>query len=148
MRVAAVMEPVRIADFEPGYLAGVLRLTEAEGWPSFAADPERALRVLSAPGVYAVVGLAGETVVGFARALGDGELTAYLAELAVDSAYRGRGVGRQLIDAVFARCGAIRIDLLAEPSAEDFYRLLPHRQKPGYRLYPRPAPVDRSGDDE
>lgn len=127
---------MEIVDFAAEYLPGVLRLTEAEGWPSFAADPARALRVLTAPGVRAVVALDDGAVVGFARALSDGELSAYLAELAVAPDYRGRGLGRRLVEAVLARCGAIRLDLLAEDGSEGFYQRLPHRQKPGFRVYP------------
>jgi ribosomal protein S18 acetylase RimI-like enzyme len=128
--------PVEIVDFAPEYLAGVLALTEAEGWPSFGADPERALRVLTAPGVYTLVALSEGRVIGLARALGDGELSAYLAELAVAPAYRGQGIGGRLIEAVFARCGAIRLDLLSEPESEGFYERRLHRRKPGFRLYP------------
>ena len=127
---------MEIVDFAAEHLPGVLRLTEAEGWPSFGADPARALRVLTAPGVRAVVTLDEDEVVGFARALTDGELSAYLAELAVAPEYRGRGVGRRLVAAVLARCGAIRLDLLAEDGSEGFYERLPHRRKPGFRVYP------------
>ena len=38
--------------------------------------------------------------------------------------------------AVLARCGAIRLDLLAEDGSEGFYERLPHRRKPGFRVYP------------
>lgn len=45
-------------------LEGVVRLCDHEGWPSFGADPERAHRVLTAPGVTAVVARDGSEVVG------------------------------------------------------------------------------------
>jgi len=137
-----VAEAVTIVDFEPRHLDGILRLSTAEGWPSFAADPARALRVLTAPGVRTLVAeRAGNgEVVGFARALGDGELTAYLAELAVVPELRGQGIGVRLVEVTLARCGAIRLDLLAEPESEGFYRRLPHREKPGFRVYPKVRP--------
>lgn len=48
-------------------LSGVLCLCEAEGWPSFPADPEQALRALTAPGVVTVVAVENHAVVGFAQ---------------------------------------------------------------------------------
>ena len=48
----------------------------------------------------------------------------------------GQGLGRALIDDLFARTGANRIDTLAEVDAAGFYESLPHKTKPGFRLYP------------
>ncbi|MCY1140222.1 hypothetical protein OWR29_19660 [Actinoplanes sp. Pm04-4] len=70
---------VQIRPFEPGDLPGVLHLCEAEGWPSFPANPPRALRILTAPGVTTVVALDAGAVIGFAELFSDGELQAYLA---------------------------------------------------------------------
>jgi hypothetical protein len=70
------------ARFSPSQLDGVLRLCTAEGWPSFAADPESAVRVLTAPGVTTVVALESGEVIGFAQLFSDGELQAYLATMA------------------------------------------------------------------
>jgi hypothetical protein len=36
--------------FDAVHLDGVLRMCTAQGWPTFAADPDRALRALLAPG--------------------------------------------------------------------------------------------------
>lgn len=65
------------------HLRGVLRLCEAEGWPSMPADPDQAVRALTAPGVLTVVAVADEEVVGFAQMLTDGEIQAYLCNMAV-----------------------------------------------------------------
>lgn len=116
-------------------LARVMALTRAEGWPSYASDPERTRRALTAPGVRCLVASVDGEVAGWAQALTDGETTTYLALLVVAPAYRGQGVGRGLVAEVFRACGVARIDLLAEPDSEAFYRRLPHRAKPGYRLY-------------
>ncbi len=118
------------------HIDGVLHLTAQEGWPSLSADPERAWGVMTAPGVIAVVAVDGGEIVGFARALTDGAITTYLAELVVAPSCRGRGIGRRLIDEVFSRCGTTRMDLLVDGAAEAFYRAFQHRQLPGYRIYP------------
>lgn len=134
-------EQVLVAAFAPEHLSGVLRLCEAEGWPSFPADPSRALRAFTAPGVRTVVALHGRDIVGFAHVLSDGEVQAYLSLLVVDAAWRRRGVGHALVVECFRRAGAQRLDVLSDEGASGFYESYRHRQLPGYRLFP-PGPEE------
>jgi ribosomal protein S18 acetylase RimI-like enzyme len=127
---------MEVRSFEPDDLHGVLRLCEAEGWPSFPADAARALRILTAPGVTTVVAVDNGGVVGFAELFSDGELQAFLANLAVDSAKRGAGIGRQLVAEALRQAGGERVDLLSEEDAAGFYRTFANFEKPGFRLYP------------
>lgn len=124
------------ARFSPSQLEGVLRLCTAEGWPSFAADPERAVRVLTAPGVTTIVAVESREVIGFAQLFSDGELQAYLATMAVKQTRRGEGIGRSLITEAVRIAGGQRIDLLSEENAASFYQSFPHFKIPGFRLYP------------
>jgi ribosomal protein S18 acetylase RimI-like enzyme len=55
--------------------------------------------------------------------------------LIVDRHARGQGIGRALVDELFSRSGLTRIDLLSEDASTRFYESLPHKVKPGYRLY-------------
>lgn len=138
---------VEIRSFQPADLTGVLRLCEAEGWTSYTADPLRALRVLTAPGVTTVVALSGSQVVGFAELFSDGELQAYLANVAVHVDHRGQGLARRLVVEGLRRAGGERVDLLSEDDAVGFYRSFPHKVKPGYRIYPfsRPGQGGQAG---
>jgi ribosomal protein S18 acetylase RimI-like enzyme len=122
-------------DFTAGDLEGVLALTRAEGWPSYAADPARALRALTAPGIATVVAEEEGTVIGFATAGSDGEIQSYLINIAVADAHRGKGIGKALIAALFARSNAGRMDLLSTEGGEAFYRAFPHRTLPGFRIF-------------
>jgi len=115
-------------------LPGIIAICEAEGWPSLPADPERAHRILTNPGVTSYVAVDDDEVVGFAYLLSDGEVQAYLASMAVVASRRGQGIGTGLVREAFAACGAERIDLLS--SADGFYDRLVHTRLPGYRLYP------------
>ncbi|MGH3549545.1 MAG: GNAT family N-acetyltransferase [Pseudonocardiaceae bacterium] len=125
-----------MAAFKSMHLDGVLRLCTAEGWPTFPADPQRALRALLAPGAATVVALdQADAVIGFAHALTDG-VTAYLAELLVTPEHRSRGLGRQLIAEVLQQCRVARMDVITD-TAEGFYETLPHRCYAGFRLYPQ-----------
>lgn len=133
---------VECVPFTDEHLPGVLHLCEQEGWPSFPADPARAARALTAPGVVTVVAMENEEVCGFAQMLTDGEIQAYLCDVAVAVSARGRGVGRALVEAAFRRSGAQRVDLLSLDESEGFYRSFVHRTLPGYRIYPGPHEAD------
>ena len=127
--------------FATEHIDGVLRLCEAEGWPSLPADRDRALRALTGRGVVTVIASEGGAVVGFARMLTDGEIHACLVNLVVALPLRRRGVGKRLVEEAFARSGAERVDLYAGGEDSDaFYRSFKHKPFPGYRIYPERDP--------
>jgi predicted N-acetyltransferase YhbS len=130
---------VELVAFAQEHLPGVLKLYEAEGWPSFPQDPPRARQALTAPGVVSLVAVEDGEVVGLARLLTDGALEAYLCELVVAEKVRRKGVGRRLVEETFARSGARRLDTLSAEGSEGFYASFRHRSFPGYRLYPGPS---------
>jgi ribosomal protein S18 acetylase RimI-like enzyme len=92
--------------------------------------------VLTAPGVTTVVAVGEDVVIGFAEVFSDGEIQAFLANVAVAEQHRGQGVGRALVQEALRQSGAERMDLLSEDAAVDFYASFPHFRKPGFRLYP------------
>jgi ribosomal protein S18 acetylase RimI-like enzyme len=129
-----------VVSFDATLLDAVVGLCTDEGWPTFPADPERALRALLAVGTVTVVAVDDHgAVVGFAHALTDG-VSAYLAELLVAPTHRDRGIGRELVSEVFRRCGTGWMDLLSTDRAQGFYQAMPHRRFTGLRLY-QPGPV-------
>jgi len=106
--------------------------------------------------------LAGVAVVSFVWTLEHGGLAAWLDELYVDESARRRGLGRALVDAVFALAhehGAVAVDLEVEvghDAAERLYRRMGfHRHRRAHwvrRLDGGPppgagAPGDHHGDD-
>jgi ribosomal protein S18 acetylase RimI-like enzyme len=124
------------------YLDGVMRLCEAEGWPSYTSAAEQTWRTLTAPGSCTMVAVESDHVVGFVQLQSDGVVEAHLSLIAVARDRRRRGIGRRLIEEAFARSGAQRIDLVSTEGAEDFYRSFAHRAFPGFRIYPE---RDRGG---
>jgi len=127
---------VNLAQYERGHLLGIVALCEAEGWPSFPADHERAHAVLTAPGVTAVVALDDDgEVIGFAYLQSDGHIQAHLSELAVSATHRRKGVGRALLEYAMPLTGAQRIDLVTD-TAEAFYSSFDHHTFKGFRIYP------------
>lgn len=75
-------------------------LLSINGWASRVADPALFARLLSQSQLALVAverGEDGERVIGFLRALTDGIFNGYISMLVVDAAWRGRGVGRALV---------------------------------------------------
>lgn len=125
--------------FLPADLDGVIELCRAEGWESYSADQQRTLRALTGPGVITIVATREQEVCGFAQMLSDGAIRAYLANIAVAARWRGIGIGRRLIEQLFAEAGPLYVDLLATEAAGRFYETMRHRRLPGYRIYGRSA---------
>ncbi len=73
----------------------------------------------------------GDRLVGIARTLTDFTYVAYLADLAVDSAYQRRGSGRRLVEETKRRLWPeCMIVLLAAPKANDYYPKLGFEPNP------------------
>jgi hypothetical protein len=84
-----------LSTYDVSRLAGVVALCEAEGWTSYAEDPDRTHAVLTAPGVTTVVALVDEQVAGFAYLQSDGQIQAHLSLIAVSEAHGRRGIARR-----------------------------------------------------
>jgi ribosomal protein S18 acetylase RimI-like enzyme len=131
---------MEIVSYEPRFLDALLRLCKQEGWISFAANPERAGRAMTGPGVTALVAVEGagteQQPLGFSQAVGDGCFGGYLCMLLVDPQARGRGIGKLLVERTLAESGVLRLDLLSSDRAMSLYERFPHNKIPGFRLYP------------
>jgi ribosomal protein S18 acetylase RimI-like enzyme len=94
---------VTVVPFEPEFLPGVLRLCEAEGWPTYPDDPDLAMQTFLDEGTLTLVALTEqEEVAGFVHALAD-PTRMYICELAVDPAHRRQGLARALVEGLFRR---------------------------------------------
>ena len=112
----------------------IARLSTTVQWPSLT-DPEVVRRVCTAPGAAAYVAVEGDTLVGWAQALGDGVLQAHLSFVAVHPAHRRRGIARLLVVATFQATRTKRMDLITD-SADGFYESFAHKRMSGFRIYP------------
>jgi len=93
------------------------------GWP-VAPSPERHLELLR--GSHSVeLGLDGDAVVGFATAISDGVLCAFIPLLEVLPGYRQRGIGSELMRRLLEQLGDFyMVDLCCDAGLEPFYRRL------------------------
>jgi GNAT superfamily N-acetyltransferase len=96
-----------------------------EGWPN-PPDAERHLAHLrGADAVVLAVDPESGEVVGFVSAIGDGVLTAFIPLLEVLPAWRGQGIGTELMRRILARLGdRYSIDLSCDEELVRFYERL------------------------
>ncbi len=92
-------------------------------------DRERLAKMLANASLILTARCEGR-IVGVARALTDGAYSTYLADLAVDAAWQGRGIGRELIRRTHKAAGeGTSLILLAAPKARSYYPhigMIPH----------------------
>jgi ribosomal protein S18 acetylase RimI-like enzyme len=69
----------------------------------------------------------GDKLVGFGRAISDGEYQAALYDCAVLDEYQGKGLGRLIIEKILSKIPQCNVILYASPEKEGFY------EKQGFR---------------
>jgi ribosomal protein S18 acetylase RimI-like enzyme len=127
MSGAASIEP-----FARVNLDELIALFAVEGWTEYTDDAERTHRALSAPGVTTLVAVAGGRVVGAVQVQSDGEIQAHVSLLLIDSQWRGRGLGSELLREGLERAGGLRLDIRTR--TEGYYERLGASRSLGYRL--------------
>ena len=80
-----------------------------------------------------LVAIDGNNIVGVVRALSDGKITTYIAEIIVDINYRGKGIGTALLEECYNLYPSTRFDLLSSESADEFYKNNGFRIVAGFR---------------
>ena len=102
------------------------------GWPN-PPSPETHLRLLQGSS-HVVLAIDERTadVVGFATAISDGVLSAYIPLLEVLPEYQHQGIGQELMRRMIAALRSLyMIDLLCEPDLQPFYEQVGMRKADG-----------------
>ncbi len=108
-------------DLTPAEFIDVLRRsTLSERRP--VQDAARIAKMLSGADLVVTARNEDGTLVGVARAITDFAYCTYLSDVAVDVAFQGNGIGRELIRLVHERAGLdTRLILLSAPAAQSYY---------------------------
>ncbi|MEM2124429.1 MAG: GNAT family N-acetyltransferase [Methanolinea sp.] len=106
-------------------LDDLVRLYRAGSWWSGEGDPSVLSRIVGSSFAFAVAVHVptGETA-GMGRAISDGVSDAYIQDLLVLPEFRGRGVGRMIVEKLVSFClsrGITWIGLVAAPGTTGFY---------------------------
>ena len=86
-------------------------------------EPERIRRMVENASIIVCARDLGGRLVGVARSLTDFTFCCYLSDLAVDRAWQGQGIGRELIRRTHAAAGGdhVTLLLLSAPAAMGYY---------------------------
>jgi GNAT superfamily N-acetyltransferase len=116
MNLIYTLEPDLDAD---EFIDVLIRSTLAERRP--VSEPDRIRKMLVEADIL-VTARVGGSLVGISRAISDFSYCTYLSDLAVDAAYQGRGIGRELIRRTHEVAGLdTTLILLAAPRARTYY---------------------------
>ncbi len=118
--MSSTLDGIRVTDSAAG--VGVADLEGFfAGWPAHPT-PGQHLAIMQASAYVSVAWRADEEVVGFITAISDGMFAAYISLLEVRSAFRARGIGSALVDAMkrqVAHC--YMVDLICDADLLAFY---------------------------
>ncbi|MFC0410353.1 GNAT family N-acetyltransferase [Roseomonas elaeocarpi] len=112
---------IGLTPFEPSHLDGAHRLSREAGWPHRREDWATVLSLGQGTVALREGRVAGTVMV---TPLGRG---ATVSLVIVDAALRGHGLGRRLMEAAIAACGAREARLIATPEGLPLYRKLGFR---------------------
>lgn len=96
----------------------IYALYQNEKWFSFTE--EKVTSLFSTNLSHYLVVEENQKILGFTRYLTDEVMTTFLAEIIIDKAYRGKGLGRRLIAEIHQKYPLTRIELISE--VDGFYR--------------------------
>ena len=112
------MIDIRLRSAGVSDLEEIYGLYEAEQWTNFSK--EKITRILEADAShYLVLVNDDDKIIGFIRYITDEVETTFVAELIVNKSYRRKGFGTRLVQEVFKRYPACRLELVSEQ--DSFY---------------------------
>lgn len=125
-------EGISIRLFEEGDFTSIQKLYEKEGWITIIKRPDEGLEAWknSYP---ALVVVYENRIIGVLRALSDRQITTYIIELLINEEFRGKGLGKSLIDACHLLCPRTRLEVLATKTSNQFYESYGFRKFYGLR---------------
>ncbi len=105
------VEPLTIEQVSGGFF---------DGWGT-VPSPETFLRILQGS-THVILALDGDQVVGFITAISDGVISAYIPLLEVLPAYKGQGIGSELVRRMLEKLSYLyMIDLICDADLQPFY---------------------------
>ena len=119
----------------PEQVRGVLDLYRLQGWwePPGARDLEMVGAIIRGSHCFMIASHEGR-LVGMGRAISDRVSDAYIQDLAVQPAFRGKGIGTGIVNELVGRLrqdGLVWIGLVAEAGTWDFYKKAGFTEMPG-----------------
>lgn len=95
-------------NFQTEYMEQVKEIFREQEWNAYLRDDEKLTRAFSRS-LFLLGAFEGEKLVGFVRAVGDGEHILLVQDLIVRRAYRRQGIGKKLFQTVWDAFRGVRM---------------------------------------
>lgn len=118
--------------FKESDFSSIQNLYKEEGWMTFINRDKDTLEAWKNSNI-AIVAVEGDKIVGMMRGFTDGNITTFIAEIIVHRVYRGKGLGKALLDICHHLYPKTRIELLADEEVYEFYTKNKFRKIMGFR---------------
>jgi len=108
----------------PNQISQIVRLYKAAEWWGNTTDDSGLLHGIVSGSRCFLTASTPDEIVGIGRGIGDGVSDAYIQDITVDSRFRGRGIGSELVTRITKRLqsdGMTWIGLIAEKGSRPFY---------------------------
>ena len=115
----------------------VIALYTAAGWWENTPHNRRIIPKMVKNSMAFAVAKQGKNTIGMGRVISDGVSDGYIQDVTVLPAFRGRGIGQEIIRVLLGACAKKKLDwvgLVAEPGTYPFYRRLGFKDKQGFQL--------------
>lgn len=121
-----------IREFKENDFSYIQKIYETEGWLTIIKRPNDAIKAFKNSDIVLVILYEG-SIAGVLRGLTDTEITTYIIELIINKDFRGKNLGKALINACHLLYPKTRIELLGSNSSKDFYKANEFRDFFGFR---------------
>ena len=114
----------------------IVELYKSGGWWNESYDKKGISKLIKGSYKFAVI-IEKKTnkAIGMGRLLSDGVSDAYLQDIVIHTSYRGRGLGKKLVNFLVDHCkskGINWVGLIAEPDQDNFYKPIGFKQMKKY----------------
>lgn len=123
---------IEIRTYKEADFPWIHALNEQEQWNNLVVKKEETKAAWNHSNI-AYVATENDKIIGYIRGITDQSITLFICELLIDQAYRGIGVGHQLLYYVHRLYPTTRVEMLASSTSNTYYENQGFRPFYGFR---------------
>jgi len=123
---------IQIRSYKEADFSSIHTLNEQEAWSNLVKKKDDAKAAWNHSNI-AYVATVDDKIIGYIRGITDQSITLFICELLIDQAYRGLGVGQELLYYVHSLYPTTRVEMLASSTSQTYYENKGFRPFYGFR---------------